>query len=99
MRTRPQCEMSSTAACDIEPMRIRKALGITVGGNDPQDDSLAFSNRESIEIQVLRNRSKEDACQAGIAQQFLDCLLRQFGLLVHQAPFLRMLQQREPRIP
>ena len=72
-------------------MRIREALGVVVSGNDPQDDSLAFSNRESIEIQVRRNRSKEDACQAGIAQQFLDCLLRQLGLLMQQAPFLRML--------
>src|ERR1700721_4755825 len=91
--------MSSTAACDIEPMRLREALGVAVGGNDPQDDSLAFSNRESIEIQVRRNRSKEDARQAGIAQQFLDCLLRQFGLLVHQAPFLRMCMTREPHYP
>jgi hypothetical protein len=36
--------MSSIAACDIHPMRIRKALGVAVGGNDPQDDSLALSN-------------------------------------------------------
>src|ERR1700689_1444064 len=95
VRTGPQGEMSSIAACHIDPMWLRKALRVPVGRNDPQDDSLALSNEEAIEIKVRRSRPEESACQAGVAQKFLDCLLRQFGLLMQQAPFLRVLHQRK----
>jgi hypothetical protein len=90
--------MSCVAPRHIDLMGVGKALRIAVSGNDPEDDLLAPANRRTIQIDIRGSRSVEGACEAGVSQQLVDSLLRQFRLLVQQAPLMRILDEGEPGI-
>src|SRR5215469_12247258 len=98
MKTGAEGEVGGSAARDVELVGMSEAVGVSVCGDDSENDAFAFADFNSVDNDIGCCGSRKSSNETGIAKQFLDCLFGEFGLLVQEIPLLRMLDQGEPSV-